>query len=359
MSDATGSRNIRVPIQTMDSPLAPGSSSPSSSTEANCQTRSLTASITDYPMYWGRRYHRYKEGAYLFPNDEAENNRLDVQHNILNELHGRLYFAPLDPDNTRIVLDLGTGTGIWAMELADSEMLPKASIFGTDLSAVQPLDVPDNVHFEIQDCSEEDWVRPLRSVDYCHIRFLAGSLTSYEDLIRNSKRYIRPGTGWIECQELHPAPVSDDNSIPDDWPGKVWDDNLDYACTQAIYPPRPVRIGPEIKTWMERAGFVDIHEHVSKIPIGPWPKDKRLKRIGQWWLQNWMSGIQGFSLKLFSSEGLKWSREEIEVMLAEVRKAFAMKEVHTYHKYYVVYGRRPSAREEEEMYHSQQRSSHG
>jgi hypothetical protein len=103
-----------VPIQTMDSPLAPDSDSTHSSDEgAQCDTRSLTASITDYPLHWGRRYHRYKEGAYLFPNDENEQIRLDEQHEILNQLHGRLFFAPLDTENVRTVLDIGTGTGIW------------------------------------------------------------------------------------------------------------------------------------------------------------------------------------------------------------------------------------------------------
>jgi len=355
MSDATIPRPITLLVETMDSPVAPDSDS---SNDETCETKSLTASITDYPMYWGRRYHRYKEGNYLFPNDDSENARLNFQHRILNELHGRLFFAPLDPAITRVVLDLGTGTGIWPIELADSGLLPKASIYGTDLSAVQPVDVPSNVHFEIQDCSDPDWVRPLGSVDYCHIRFLAASLTSYEDLIRNAKPYLRPGSGWLECHEIHPSPISDDNTIPEEWPARDWDENLDYACTHGIDPPRPVRIGPDIKTWMQRAGYVDIHEHISKIPMGPWPKDRRLKRIGQWWLRNWLSGLQGFSLKLFSTEGLNWSREEIEVMLAEVRKCLAMKEVHAYHRYYVVYGRRPSAEEEEELLHSRL-NSHG
>ncbi|KAL2440740.1 Methyltransferase pytC [Exophiala dermatitidis] len=338
-------------ILTVDSPLVPDSDSTHSSEEDadRYDTRSLTSSITDYPMYWGRRYHRYKDGSYLFPNDENENNRLDAQHEILNQLHGRLYFAPLDPEIVRTVLDLGTGTGIWPIELADSGFLPHATITGTDLSAVQPLEVPENVHFEIQDCSEEDWVRPYGSVDYCHVRFMAGSLTSYEDLIRNARKYLRPGTGWLECQELHPSPVSDDNTIPEDWGLKVWDEHLEYAANQSLYPARPVRIAADIKTWMEEAGYVDIHEHISKIPLGPWPRDKRLKRIGGWWLNNWLAGLQGFTYKLFSTEGLRWSREEIEVMLAEVRKAAAMKDVHPYQRHYVVYGRRPSPEEEQRM----------
>ena len=94
--------------------MAPDSDSTHSSEEdVQYDTHSLPASITDYPIHWGRRYHRYKEGAYLFPNDENEQIRLDEQHEILNQLHGRLFFAPLEPHNTRMVLDIGTGTGIW------------------------------------------------------------------------------------------------------------------------------------------------------------------------------------------------------------------------------------------------------
>jgi SAM-dependent methyltransferase len=301
-------------------------------------------------MYWGRRYHKYKDGAYLFPNDEDENSRLNTQHIILNELHGRLFFAPLDPDTTRHVLDVGTGTGIWPIELADRNVLPKAKITGIDLSPVQPIDIPENVLFEVQDASESDWIRPFGSLDYVHVRFMAGALESYEDFIQNTRRYLRPGTGWLECQELHPTPVCDDSTIPQDWPMVAWDDNLDYAANNCLYPARPVRIAGDIKTWMQDAGYVDIHEHISKIPLGPWPRDKRLKRIGGFWLANWLAGLPGFSYKIFSTEGLRWSREEIEVMLAEVRKAAAMKEVHSYQRHYVVYGRRPTAEEEAALY---------
>ncbi|KIW24888.1 hypothetical protein, variant 3 [Cladophialophora immunda] len=336
-----------TPVQTMDSPLVPDSESTHSSEGgAHYDTRSLTASITDYPIHWGRRYHRYKEGAYLFPNDENEQVRLDEQHEILNRLHGRLFFAPLDPDSVLTVLDIGTGTGIWPIQLADSNALPNATITGVDLSAVQPDDVPSNVYFEIQDCADEDWVREPGSVDYCHVRFMAGSLTSYEDLIRTSRKYLRPGAGWLECHEIHPQPVSDDNTIPEGWAMRAWEEHLDYAATKALKPARPVRVAADIKTWMEEAGYVDIHEHISKIPLGPWPRDPRLKNIGGWWLANWLAGLQGFTYKLFGADGLRWSRDEIEVHLADVRKAALTKSVHSYQRHYVVYGRRPSKEED-------------
>ena len=47
----------------------------------------------------------------------------------------KLYYAPLS-DKLKKVLDVGTGTGIWAIEFGDE--FPSAEIIGTDLSAIQP-----------------------------------------------------------------------------------------------------------------------------------------------------------------------------------------------------------------------------
>lgn len=78
-------------------------------------TISLTESVTDYPVEHGRRYHRYRAGEYLLPNDEIEQRRLDHVHRIFRlALRGRLHLAPLqDPQR---IIDLGTGTGNWAID---------------------------------------------------------------------------------------------------------------------------------------------------------------------------------------------------------------------------------------------------
>lgn len=56
--------------------------------------------------------------------------RLDMHHEVfLMLLNGRLHLAPLD-DPQRI-LDIGTGTGIWAIDMADK--YPSAEVIGTDL----------------------------------------------------------------------------------------------------------------------------------------------------------------------------------------------------------------------------------
>ena len=81
---------------------------------------SISPAALNYPFYHGRRYHAFREGRYVFPNDEQEQNREDLKHAmIINLCGGRLHFAPIGEHPQR-VLDLGTGTGIWCIDSAFS-----------------------------------------------------------------------------------------------------------------------------------------------------------------------------------------------------------------------------------------------
>lgn len=94
--------------------------------------------------------------AYLAPNDEAENDRLDMHHHLATLiLRGRLITAPIGKYPQR-VLDVGCGTGIWSIDMGKlliSELFceeimlltkilgdeyPSAQILGVDLSPTQP-----------------------------------------------------------------------------------------------------------------------------------------------------------------------------------------------------------------------------
>lgn len=78
-------------------------------------TTSISSSIRDFAWENNRRYHKYKEGRYSFPNDEPEQEREDMRHAmVLHLCGGRLHFAPLE--NPQSILDVGTGTGIWAID---------------------------------------------------------------------------------------------------------------------------------------------------------------------------------------------------------------------------------------------------
>jgi precorrin-6B methylase 2 len=101
------------------------------------------------------------------PTDELEKDRLDLHHEIfLHILDGKLHLAPVSEPHR--ILDIGTGTGIWAIDMADK--YPMAEVIGTDLSPIQPKWCPPNCKFEIDD-AEQVWTYApvcLPPPDFCN-----------------------------------------------------------------------------------------------------------------------------------------------------------------------------------------------
>ena len=65
-------------------------------------------------------------------------------------LRMKLYLAPLSTTATDFkVLDVCTGTGIWAIDLADEQ--PSWEVIGVDISPHMPSFVPPNLRFEVCD----------------------------------------------------------------------------------------------------------------------------------------------------------------------------------------------------------------
>lgn len=77
-------------------------------------TTSVNSSIFDFQYQNGRRYHAYRAGQYLLPNDEQEQERLDIIHHVfMLTLNGQPCASMSKLDNPKRILDIGTGTGIW------------------------------------------------------------------------------------------------------------------------------------------------------------------------------------------------------------------------------------------------------
>jgi 2-polyprenyl-3-methyl-5-hydroxy-6-metoxy-1,4-benzoquinol methylase len=153
---------------------------------------SITSSVRDHVYEGGLRYHAYRAGRYAFPNDEVEQNRDDMKHTMTLMLcRGAYFYSPVDEalQQGGEVLDLGTGTGIWPIELADK--YPNAVITGIDLSPIQPNYVPENVHFFVDDF-EEEWIDPEDKYDLIHIRHTLHSVHDVDTLLKRALRYVPP-----------------------------------------------------------------------------------------------------------------------------------------------------------------------
>ena len=93
-------------------------------------TTSLTSSCNSHTFEHGRRYHAHpdhEESPYPLPNDRREQEREDLKHDMMLEvLSDKLFLAPVDKPLK--VLDIGTGTGQWAIagENKDDFILAKS-----------------------------------------------------------------------------------------------------------------------------------------------------------------------------------------------------------------------------------------
>jgi len=264
--------------------------------------------------------------------------QLDLGHHIyLMLLDNRLFLAPIAPDPQN-VLDIGTGTGIWAIDFADS--WPSAQVIGTDLSPIQPTCVPPNVLFEIDDAAEE-WTFPKESFDYIHVRGLFGSLRDWPAFYRQVLAHLKPG-GYYEQMECSVYCHAEDGTSPPGSPLRRWGELFNEA---GIRTGKTVNVIDHQYQWLKDAGFEDVREHRFRMPDGPWPsarteQGKKLKEIGRLRLLEVETGMEGWSMALFTRV-LGMSYEEVQLFLLEMRKAWRDKREHGFTRVGVVYGRKP------------------
>ncbi|ETN44269.1 uncharacterized protein HMPREF1541_10449 [Cyphellophora europaea CBS 101466] len=294
--------------------------------EEDTQTRytSLKSNIFNYRYENGRRYHAFRAGSYWGPNDEKAMDQLDIGHHVFKILlGGQLHLAPIDINAGR-VLDVGTGTGIWAIEFAD--MNPDSSVIGTDLSPIQPTWVPPNCEFEVNDCTGE-WGFQEESFDFIHIRGLYGSVADWDAFYQEVYKHLKPGA-YVQQVEQSVEPKSDDRTTD----GTVFErwGKLSLECGDKF--GKTLRVVDESAGYMKKAGLEDVTEKRFKIPIGPWAKDKRMKELGIYNRLQCEEGIEGWSMMLLTTV-LGWDRAEVEVYLVEMRRALADKSIHAYQEW--------------------------
>ncbi|MDE3230229.1 MAG: methyltransferase domain-containing protein, partial [Chloroflexota bacterium] len=156
---------------------------------------------TAHRTVMGRRFLRGV--PYVLPKDMDEVNRLDFQHYMMRYgLRGN-YAAPVGaPDS---ILDVGSGTGRWAMEMAD--LFPHARVAGVDV-APPPENTgagwekpPANYSFVAGNILEG---LPFADATFAftHQRYMIGAIPrdQWPRVVGELARVTRPG-GWIEVVE--------------------------------------------------------------------------------------------------------------------------------------------------------------
>lgn len=220
-------------------------------------TASLRSWINEHRVENGRTYHSYKDGSYWGSNDEAALEHLDIGHALYTKTFGKkLFLAPIVSVPQQI-LDLGTGSGIWAIDVADQ--YPAAVVTSTDLSPSQRTWVPSNCKFMVDDI-EAEFCWKENTFDFIHIRGLYGTIKDWPRVYQQCLHVLKPG-GYLEHAEYSAQFTSDNNSIPEGGGFSEWN-RLGPECLAILKVE--LQVFETMGSAMRDAGFDDVVERRFK-----------------------------------------------------------------------------------------------
>jgi hypothetical protein len=197
----------------------------------------------------GRIYQGHKLESYMLPCDEIEQDHLDFFHAVFMVAlrTTRLLHVP-HTSNGRF-LDLGCGTGIWAIELAKA--YPDAYVLGLDISAIQPGSILINCVFRAPFDYELPWLIGEGQWDIIHMRMGCGSVVDWPNLYKRIFDHLRCGA-WFEQLEIDFEPQCNSQSLKGTWL-HFWYQSLKTATNQSR---REIAHSPEQTIALATEGWV-------------------------------------------------------------------------------------------------------
>ncbi|KAF2402714.1 S-adenosyl-L-methionine-dependent methyltransferase [Trichodelitschia bisporula] len=322
------------PVTQHEAPAAQYDDSTFGESDRTTISTSIKSSAQSFQFVHGRRWHAFEENSYWLPNDDIEINRLELQHICWKiSLNGRLYLAPI-PDDVHHIIDIGTGTGQWAIEFADSH--PSASVIGTDLSPIQPSWLPTNCNFLIDD-AEEEWVYDHK-FDFIHSRMLTLGIHNWPRYFQQTWNWLKPG-GWMEVQEVV-FPVCHEGDVDAEAPMLKWSQ---YVRDAAAADNIDTQASTKFRKYLEDQGFVNIHWRPVKWPVGAWSEKEHEKRLGKLVDENTDRFVPPM-VKLFT-KWLDWTPEQYAEFATKVTADQKDPERKYYWMFNLYYAQKPEAAE--------------
>ena len=223
-----------------------------------------------------------------------------------------------------------TESSTWgvALEFGRSIMpmlTPKRRSLASTSALSSPTGCLQTAKFIVDDIADR-WVYEDNYFDFVHLRCLFGSIADWKALYREIYQKTKPG-GWIQQLEMSIVFTSDDGTVDDHNFMAEWSRTfIEFGEKSG----RTMRIADLCGDLIREAGFEDVKETWYKVPVGPWPKDKRLKEIGLYSYHYCNEGCEGWALyalvKVFG-----WSIEQAHVYVAKFRNELRNRKNHTYY----------------------------
>jgi ubiquinone/menaquinone biosynthesis C-methylase UbiE len=265
---------------------------------------------------------------YALPRDVEEINRLDFQHYMMRYAFQGLYAAPIGQPPK--ILDVGTGTGRWAREMA--QLFPHSQVVGIDVTP-PPADEqvgagadmrPPNYAFAAGNVFEGI---PFSdgSFDFVHMRLLFTAIPAdrWQSVINELGRVVRPG-GWVESVES--------GNLLNGGPAVA----MVLTWLNQVMARRGVIIdaGNHVAEMLPAAGLANIHTQTINIPTGAYGG-----RLGTMMAQDLFSAFSSLGGFVVNS-GLA-SKEEFDGMMQEFRAELNAPECQCITPFFICYGQRP------------------
>ncbi|KAL6701925.1 methyltransferase LAE1 [Trichoderma pleuroticola] len=294
--------------------------------------------------FWehGRFYGSWKPGKYLFPIDKEELNRLDIFHKFfMVAREDRISEAPLDKEGQPRIMDLGTGTGIWAFNLVE-DFAQDAQVLAVDLNQIQPALIPRGVTTMQFDIEEPSWEPLLRDCDLIHLRLLYGSIkdSNWPAIYHKVFEHLVPG-GYIEHIEVDWAPQWEDDNIPTHSALREWAHLFQRAMRRY---QRNVTVSCEAaRDNMEAAGFTEFAETTMRCYVNPWSPERHTRESARWFNLALSLGLEAMSMMPMIDK-LGMTKEDIQDLCNRVKKEICILRYHAYCTLHIWTARKPGGR---------------